>query len=501
MQAVAEASTAAPSHDSLEAVRSALKLGTSLLFTLAMSFGIRLLLPRYLGPEQFGAYKFADAFAATFFVALGLGLDVYIRREVAVQPNHATGFFGGILITRVVLTALLFAAMGWVLRAGHRSVEEQHLVYAFGVAQLLVTTNTSLASLLQARGTVDGLSVSGVLTKVLWGVLILAALWFRTGLLGLALALVISEAVKAAILSVLVNRHLGWRLTFNAGATWAVIVASLPFFLNTVAHTVYNKLGVSMLAFLSADDAEVGRYAAAAELAGLTLLVTPLIGWVLTPLYAKAQHRSEDEFNATLRRSLELILVLGFPVSLLLGVGAEVWMRLAFGAPFVDGALPLRILAPLFLLTYVAMVAGTCLVNLRRAWTLTAISLVGLVINPLLNWALIHLALRAVGSAGGGAACALADVGTEIAVTGVMLYLVGRRAFDRRSLAMIAKTLTVCAGVILVDRLLVQLGPARLMVDALVYTAGVVGTRAVRPHEVLEIARSALRHRHRESVL
>lgn len=483
-------------NDHLEALRNGLKLGGSLFLTLALSFGVKLFLPRYLGPELFGPLNFAEAFTTSFFVVLGLGLDVYVRKEVTLRHAHAMDFFGGIFVARVALTVVVFAAMGAVMHAGHRSWDERKLVYVFGVAQVLVTTNTSLAALLHAKGEVDGLSVSNVASKVLWGLLIVLAILFHTGLVGIPAALVISEAVKALVLAVLVRRHFDWEVRFNARATAAVIVASLPFYLNTVAHTVYNKLGVSMLAFLSTDAAEVGRYGAASNLAGLTLLITPLIGWVLLPLYSKAQNRSEAEFNETLRRSLELILVLGFPVSLMLGVGADVWMKVAFGAPYAAGALSLRILAPLFLVTYIATVSATCLINLRRAWTMTTISLVGLAINPLLNWFLIRGALRWVGSTGGGAACALADVGTEVAVTGVMMYLVGRRAFDRRSLTMVGKTLAVCAGVILVDHWTLSFGPVRLVLDAVVYTAGVLATGAVRLNEMLDFVRTALKRRH-----
>ena len=117
------------------------------------------------------------------------------------------------------------------------------------------------------------------------------------------------------VLTRLVVRHLGWRFTLDLRATWAVLIASLPFYVNTVAHTVYSKLGVSMLAFLAKDVGEVGHYGAASDLAGMTLLVTPLISWVLAPLYSRARHRSDEEFNRALTRSLELILTLGFPVS------------------------------------------------------------------------------------------------------------------------------------------------------------------------------------------
>ncbi|MFN0064061.1 MAG: oligosaccharide flippase family protein [Myxococcaceae bacterium] len=484
--------------DSLDAVRNALKLGASLVVTLAMAFGVRLFLPRYFGPDLFGPLKFAEAYAAAFFVFLGLGLDIYIRREVAVRPEHATDFLGGILLARVFLAVLLFAGMDFLLARGGGPQASRALVFVFGGAQFLLVTNTSLAALLQARGKVDGLSWSNIATKALWGGLIALAIGMGVGTLGVATALLVSEVVKSVVLVALVQKHLGWRLQVNWAATWAVIAASFPFYLNTVAHTVYAKVGVSFLAFLSKNAAEVGRYGAASDLAGLTLTITPLINWVLLPLYARARARSDDEFNATLRRSLEFILSLGIPVSLMLGLGAELWMRVAFGAEYVAGAGALRILAPLFALTYVAMVCATCLTNLNRAWTLTLVSVLGLLLNPLLNWVLIRLAIHSGQPDAAGAACAWADVITEVAVTGAMLLWVGRRAFDRRSAIALCKTLGVTGGVVVLHVLLAPLGHVRLLLDAAAYSIGVLASGALRFNESVTLVRTALANRHKQ---
>jgi len=66
---------------------------TGLLFTWSIALGIRVILPRHLGPSLFGTLQFADAFASTFFVLVSLGMETYIRKEVAVRPEHASDFY------------------------------------------------------------------------------------------------------------------------------------------------------------------------------------------------------------------------------------------------------------------------------------------------------------------------------------------------------------------------------------------------------------------------
>src|SRR5450631_2439173 len=74
-------------HDTLHALRNALKLGGSLVVTLALSFGMKPLVAHHFGKAIFGQVSFADAFTTAFFVVVTLGVDTYIRREVPVRPD------------------------------------------------------------------------------------------------------------------------------------------------------------------------------------------------------------------------------------------------------------------------------------------------------------------------------------------------------------------------------------------------------------------------------
>jgi O-antigen/teichoic acid export membrane protein len=144
------------SSDSLVAIANALKLGSSLAATLAIAIAMRFLMPRYLGPTSFGTLSFADGFTATFFVALSLGAESYVRKEVAVRPAHASDFFGGTLVLRAMMSVAIFGVMAVVLNATKRPPEVKNLVYLFGAAQFFVSVNATLSALLHARGRVDG---------------------------------------------------------------------------------------------------------------------------------------------------------------------------------------------------------------------------------------------------------------------------------------------------------------------------------------------------------
>src|SRR4051812_30146166 len=156
-------------HEALTALRNTVKLGSSLLFTYGIALSIRVVLPRYLGPEAFGGFNWADNFSTAFFVATTLGIDTYIRKEVPVRPEHASDFFGGTLVLRVGMTLLLYGAMGVAMHFSGEPEDVRRLVYVFAGSQLFVACNNTLSAVLHARERVDGLSVVNVVTKVVWG--------------------------------------------------------------------------------------------------------------------------------------------------------------------------------------------------------------------------------------------------------------------------------------------------------------------------------------------
>lgn len=476
--------------DTVAAVTNALKLGGSLIATLAIAVAVKFLMPRYLGPTHFGTLSFADGFAGTFFLALNLGAESYIRKEISIRPAHASDFLGGTLVLRAAMSVGIFGIMALVMNATGRSREVQTLVYVFGAAQFFVSVNATLSALLHARGRVGGMSVLAVATKIVWAAGVGASIATGAGLWGFAAAYLASESVESFVLFALANRHLGLVFRVDALATKTMIVSSLPYFLNECATSAYGRLDVILLA-IRGNGQEVGWYVAAATVAGLTLLVTPLISWVLMPVFARGAVRSRQDLFAHVRQASGLILAVAIPVSLFVSVGADLWLQLFFGHAYAPAALALRILAASSVVIYVAIVFALTLIMLEHAWTVTLISVAGLVVNIVLNVLLIRRSMALFGEGGGGVGCAIAAAGTHVFAAVAMMAFVGREAFDSRLIRMVAKSLAACALVVGVDRLTASLGWARMVADGVVYLAVVVATGALRVRETWRLVTAA----------
>lgn len=489
--------TSATPVDAHTTLRNAVKLGGSLMVTYGIAFALQVLMPRILGPTNYGQYNWANGFSGAFFVLSAMGLDVYIRKEVAVRREHANEFFGGTLLLQVGLALGLIGAMLWVMRAEGEPPEVQALALLLGTYQFFFRLNAILAAVLHAHEKVDGLSVAHVVMKCLNGGGLVLVLVLGAPLPWLAAPFIGAEVVKAAFLFHLTREHAGLKLRLDVRSTVTALTAALPFFINEAALATNGRVDVSILGLVG-NKTEVGYYGAVWGIAGMTMLLSPILSWVLLPMMSRAAASSQEEFTRILRRGLEGVVSVSMPVTLALALGAETWVRLLIGEEYLPAAPVLRLLAPIFVLTYVATVCGSWLMAANRTWTVTRTSLLAAVLNPVLNLLLIPPFLRWLGPAGGASATAITLAICEVVVTVILVSAIGSRAWDVRGLAVLGKTLGVCAAVTAVHLLLGRLGLdsrdlvrglARLVVDGLAYVSLILLTGAVRKDEVLELVR------------
>lgn len=474
------------SHDVSVALRNALRLGISLLATWAVALGVRFVLPRYLGPARWGQYNWAESTAALALLFSTLGIDTYIQREVSVRQEHARDFFGGILVVRLALTVLLTAGLYGFATTRETDPSIHHAVVLLGLTQALVVMNGSLAALLQASTQVTQLARANVTTKILWGVGVLVAVQFSKNFVVLALPLLVGELAKSALLWRAVKQELGLVLQVDWASTKPVLIVCLPFFVNTISYTMGNKIDILMLRELSTKD-EVGYYGAAQNIASLAMLLAPLEGWVITPLLTRAIKRDQEEFFAILRRAIEGILVLAIPATMVISFGAELWMRLACGRQYLPGAGSLMQLAPSFVFTYAAVLLATALIIQKRSWTVTLISLSRVVLQPILMWVLVPWASKRYGLGGAGMGDAMVFTILEFYVTALFFVFLGKRAFDARSVSVLAKSALAFGCAYAAHRTLAAYGDWRLVADAIVYAVVILATRGVRISDVRDV--------------
>jgi O-antigen/teichoic acid export membrane protein len=478
-------------HEFATAGRNAIKLALSLTVSWAVAFFIRFPIPRILGPERFGLLNFAENFSASFFSIIDLGVSTYVFREIPVRPSHASDFWGGLLLVRTIASAVLLGAMAATLAASHHTLEVQATVFIFGLTQFVMTYTTTIGAMLQAVTRVDRPAIAGVASKLVWGVGLAAAIHLSRALPVLALPLLVSELLKLAVIYPEARHVFDLKPHVDMEKTKAVLLASLPFFISGGAINIGGRLNVAVLEFVITDKKEVGWFGAAQNLASLTMLLSPLFTWVLMPLLARARTRSEEEVFEILRRTIEGLLVVVIPITLVASLGADFWMRLAFRAPYDPAALSLRFLSLGFILIYLAIALSTLLIMTGHSWSVSMISLGSVPCRPILVALLAGPCARRFGPGGGALGASLAEIITSVAIVLAHFIPIGTRALDRRLLSSGGKSLAVAAIVTVLDRtVFLRFGYWRLLLDVLVYASLALASGALKIKEIARVIRT-----------
>ena len=320
------------------ALRNGLKMGGSLLITWTVALIVKLRVPAHLGPVRQGHFGFAESFAAMLFAAIGLGIDTYLIKEVAVRPSHASDVVGGVFVLRALMSVVLLLAIGCVLGLTGRPQDILVAALVFGVINLLMTTNATLGAVLAAISRVGPSVIANIATKIVWGVGLLIGLKYNAPLPVLALPGLVGELLRLAIILPATRIEAGLQFRIDVPAVRVALIESAPYFVNGLALTVLGSLGMSTLEFIRVDEREVGWFAAVKNMADLCGLLTPLLFWVVTPILARAFARSEEEGMAVFRRCLEGLVVAIAPITVLISAGSDVsdpsciWREVRAGA-------------------------------------------------------------------------------------------------------------------------------------------------------------------------
>jgi hypothetical protein len=157
-------------------------LGTSLLFTSTLGVLVSLFfVPNMVGERGAGILGFGEAMATVALVVAGLGMDTYLRKELAVQRDHASGFLASVLAVRLLLSVVITSIAIGVMLLRHQDLRSGLdaasadsafrttivVLLLYFIAQFFQQTGETFAAMLQAVGEVRQQSRLTIVSKTM----------------------------------------------------------------------------------------------------------------------------------------------------------------------------------------------------------------------------------------------------------------------------------------------------------------------------------------------
>ena len=344
---------------------------------------------RYLGPEQFGVFNYAIAFAAIFGSIAKLGLDWIVVRDLVREPNQRDLYLGTAFWLKLGGAIVTLGAIAFAVQL--TSNDSTTNFYIFIIAS---------GTILQSFEVIDFYFQSKVLSKFVslckMTQLLLSSLlkiyFVLTGadLIYFVLVSLVDQATLAVTLYIAYRyQKLGnFYRHFDLPTAKQLLKDSWLLILAGLAVMLYMRVDVVMLQQM-VGEREVGVYAAATKISEIWYFLPSIIVASVSPAIIKAHSLDSGLYISRLRQLYFVMAWLAIGISLPLSLLSGTIVSILFGSEFAEAAPVLAI----HLWASIAVFLGVASSQYLLVEQLQKISfyrtLIGLACNILLNLILI----------------------------------------------------------------------------------------------------------------
>ncbi|UTW00180.1 flippase [Marinomonas rhizomae] len=348
---------------------------------------------RYLGPEQFGLFSYAQSFTFLFAAIATLGLDSIVIRELVKDDRRLNTLMGTAFFLKLggafLLLPFLYIAVGFT----NNNDPTNHLIF-------IIASST----IFQSFNVIDFYCQSKVLSKyVAWsnGFLLFVSSGLKVffilneaPLVCFAYVILFDSVVLSLGLIYFYVRRMHLSIThwhFDYYVALELLKDSWPLILSSIVVSIYMKIDQVMIKEMMSAEA-VGQYAAAVRLSEVWYFIPMTIAGSLFPAIVNAKNISNEFYTLRLQRLYTLMVWLGIAIALPVTFLSQWIITLLYGEVYQQASqvLMVHIWAGVFVFLGTAGAYFT-IEKLTKIFFYK--SLVGALANVLLNFWLIKYGL------------------------------------------------------------------------------------------------------------
>lgn len=295
---------------------------------------------RYLGPEQFGLFSYAQSFVGLFTVIATLGLDSIVIRELVHDEQHkdellATAFwlklFGAILVLLTLAIAVNFTS---------NDTYTNSLVFIIASATVFQCFNV-IDFYYQAKVMGKYIVYANVISLLVSSIVKIVLILYKAPLIAFAWAIAFDSIVLAMgyLYFYLKNHSLFTisHLTFNKKMALSLLKDSWPLILSGMVIAIYMRIDQIMIKEILGNEA-VGQYAAAVRISEAWYFIPMVIASSVFPAIINAKKVSEELYYARLQKLYDLMVWLSIAVALPMTFLSDFIIHLLYGEAYSQAA-------------------------------------------------------------------------------------------------------------------------------------------------------------------
>lgn len=304
---------------------------------------------RYLGPEQFGLFSYAQSFVGLFTAIATLGLDGIVVRELVKDESRRDELIGTAFWLKLMGAFGVLFILAMAVNFTSNDSYTNTLVFIIASATIFQSFNVVdmyFQSKVMGKYIVYANVISLLLSSIVKVVLILN----HASLMAFAWTIVFDNVILALgfiyyyikISHHEEERHFLRSLTFNKVTAKKLLKDSWPLIFAGIASMINMRVDQIMLGNMTNFEV-VGNYAVAVRIAELWLILPTLIGQSVFPAIISAHKHSLELYRKRIFDTIKYMSLFAVPFAILVSLLAEHIVWLLYGEKFEDAGLYLSL--------------------------------------------------------------------------------------------------------------------------------------------------------------
>lgn len=344
---------------------------------------------RYLGPERFGLFSYAQAFVGLFVAIAGLGLDGIIVRELVENESKRDALLGTAF--RLKLTGAFFVLIALAVAVTLSQQDSQTILLIFVIASATVFQSFNVIDFyFQAKVLSKYVVYANIISLLLSSMVKIWLILNDAPLLYFAYSVLFDSFVLSCGF-VHFYRHKNRLLSswyFDKKLALSLLKDSWPLILSGLVIAVYMKIDQIMIKEMLSVEA-VGQYAAAVRISETWYFIPMVVASSLFPAIINAKKQSEALYHVRLQKLYDLMVWMAIAIALPMTFLSDWVVSLLYGEQYnqAGSVLMIHIWAGVFVFLGVAFSKYLTNENLTRKFFYR--TTLGAVVNIILNYLLI----------------------------------------------------------------------------------------------------------------
>lgn len=373
---------------------------------------------RYLGPEQFGLFSYAQSFVGLFTAIATLGLDGIVIRELVKDESRRDELIGTAFWLKVIGAFLMLIILAISVKFTSNDIYTNSLMFIIASATIFQSFNVVdmyFQSKVMSKYVVYANIISLFLSSIVKVVLILN----EAPLIAFAWVILFDSFVLACGFiyfyfknnSIFSIQH----LVFNKSTALTLLKDSWPLILSGIVISIYMKVDQVMIQNML-DSESVGQYAAAVRLSEAWYFIPMVIASSLFPAIVNAKEQSEELYYKRLQKLFNLMVWMAIVISISMTFFSDWVVNLLYGEQYNQAGSVLIIHIWGGISVAFGIVWSKWIIIENKQKMIIIFHLISMILNIILNLYLIPK----IGIIGAGIATALSSLISQF--VGLLVY-------------------------------------------------------------------------------